>query len=45
MKWIPVITHLEVGIELISGGASPEIGHNYAADAGPAIALTIDPPG
>ena len=32
-------------MDLISGGAPPEVGHNYAADAGPAIALTVNPPG
>jgi len=45
MKWFPVITYLQVGMDLISGGAPPEVGHNYAADAGPAIALTVNPPG
>lgn len=45
MRWFPVITYLQVGMDLISGGAPPEVGHNYAADAGPAIALTVNPPG
>ncbi len=45
MLWYPVITYLQVGMDLISGGAPPEVGHNYAADAGPAIALTVNPPG
>jgi len=45
MKWFPIITYLQVGMDLISGGAPPEVGHNYSADAGPAIALTINPPG
>jgi uncharacterized membrane protein len=45
MRWFPVITYLQVGMDLISGGAPPEVGHNYAADAGPSIALTVNPPG
>ena len=45
MLWYPVITYLQVGMDLISGGAPPEVGHNYAADAGPAIALTVNPAG
>jgi uncharacterized membrane protein len=45
MRWFPVITYLQVGMDLISGGAPPEVGHNYAADAGPAIALTVNPAG
>jgi uncharacterized membrane protein len=45
MLWYPVVTYLQVGMDLISGGAPPEVGHNYAADAGPAIALTVNPPG
>ena len=45
MMWFPVITYLQVGMDLISGGAPPEVGHNYAADAGPAIALTVNPVG
>lgn len=45
MRWFPIITYLQVGMDLISGGAPPEVGHNYAADAGPAIALTVNPAG
>jgi uncharacterized membrane protein len=45
MRWFPVITYLQVGMDLISGGAPPEVGHTYAAAAGPSIALTVNPPG
>ena len=45
MQWFPVITFLQVGMDLISGGEPPEVGHNYAAGIGPAVALTVNPPG
>ncbi len=45
MLWYPVISYLQVGMDLISGGAPPEVGHNYATDIGPAIALTVNPEG
>ena len=45
MKWYPVITFLQVGMDLISGGEPPEVGHNYAAGIGPAVAMTVNPPG
>ncbi|CAB4873041.1 unannotated protein [freshwater metagenome] len=41
MLWYPVISYLQVGMDLISGGAPPEVGHNYDADNGPAIALGV----
>ncbi len=42
-SWI--ITCLQVGMDLVSGGEPPEVGHNYIGASGPAIALTINPPG
>lgn len=45
MKWFPLITFLQVGMDLISGGEPPEVGHNYAAGIGPAVALTVGAPG
>jgi len=45
MKWYPIITFLQVGMDLISGGEPPEVGHNYAAGIGPAVAMTISPAG
>jgi len=45
MSWYPIITFLQVGMDLISGGEPPEVGHNYAAGIGPAVALTVNPPG
>jgi uncharacterized membrane protein len=45
MKWYPIITFLQVGMDLISGGEPPEVGHNYAAAIGPAVALTVNSPG
>lgn len=44
MRWIPVITFLQVGMDLISGGEPPEVGHNYSANMPGAIALAVDPP-
>lgn len=43
-RWIPGITYLSVGFDLISGGEPPEVGHNYSANIGPAVALTVNPP-
>ena len=45
MRWFPIITFLQVGMDLISGGEPPEVGHNYASGIGPAVALTVNPPG
>jgi uncharacterized membrane protein len=45
MTWYPIITFLQVGMDLISGGEPPEVGHNYAAGIGPAVALTVNSPG
>ena len=45
LRWFPGITYLSVGFDLISGGEPPEVGHNYSANIGPAVALTINPPG
>jgi uncharacterized membrane protein len=45
MRWIPVITFLQVGMDLISGGEPPEVGHNYSANMAGAVALAVDPPG
>ncbi len=45
MRWIPVITFLQVGMDLISGGEPPEVGHNYSANMAGAIALAVDPSG
>jgi len=42
-SWI--ITCLQVGMDLVSGGEPPEVGHNYIGASGPAIALTLNPPG
>ena len=42
-SWI--ITCLQVGMDLVSGGEPPEVGHNYIGASGAAIALTINPPG
>jgi len=44
MRWFPIITFLQVGMDLISGGEPPEVGHNYAAGIGPAVAVTVNPP-
>jgi uncharacterized membrane protein len=45
MTWYPIITFLQVGMDLISGGEPPEVGHNYAAGIGPAVAMTVNPDG
>ena len=45
MRWFPIITFLQVGMDLISGGEPPEVGHNYASGIGPAVALTVSAPG
>ncbi|MDO8733149.1 MAG: alpha/beta-hydrolase family protein [Actinomycetota bacterium] len=42
-SWI--ITCLQVGMDLVSGGEPPEVGHNYIGASGSAIALTLNPPG
>ena len=45
LEWYPGITYLSVGFDLIGGGEPPEVGHNYSANIGPAVALTINPEG
>jgi len=45
MRWIPIITFLQVGMDLISGGEPPEVGHNYSANMAPAVALAVSPDG
>ncbi|MHB1067338.1 MAG: alpha/beta-hydrolase family protein [Candidatus Nanopelagicales bacterium] len=45
MQWYPVITFLQVGMDLIGGGEPPEVGHNYSANMGPAVALAVNPDG
>jgi uncharacterized membrane protein len=45
MRWYPIITYLQVGMDLISGGEPPEVGHNYTAGIGPATAVTVNPDG
>lgn len=44
-RWIPIITFLQVGMDLISGGEPPEVGHNYSANMAVAIALAVQPDG
>jgi len=43
LAYYPIITFLSLGMDLISGGGPPEVGHNYSGDIGPAVALTIAP--
>ncbi len=43
MRWIPIITFLQVGMDLISGGEPPEVGHNYSANMAVAVALAVAP--
>ena len=45
MRWIPFITFLQVGMDLIAGGEPPEVGHNYSANMAVAIALAVQPEG
>ena len=45
MRWIPIITFLQVGMDLISGGEPPEVGHNYSANMAVAVALAVSPEG
>lgn len=45
IRYTWIITCLQVGMDLVSGGEPPEVGHNYIGASGPAIALTINPPG
>ena len=45
MTWFPIITFLQVGMDLVSGGEPPEVGHNYSANMAIAIALAVDPEG
>lgn len=45
MRWMPIITFLQVGMDLISGGEPPEVGHNYSANMAVAVALAVQPPG
>ncbi len=44
-RWIPIITFLQVGMDLISGGEPPEVGHNYSANMAVAVALAVRPEG
>lgn len=44
MRWIPIITFLQTGMDLVSGGEPPEVGHNYSANMAGAVALAVDPP-
>ena len=43
MQWYPIITFLQVGMDLIGGGEPPEVGHNYSANMAPAVALAVSP--
>lgn len=43
LRYFPIITFLALGLDLISGGGPPEVGHNYSGDIGPAVALTVAP--
>lgn len=45
MRWIPIITFLQVGMDLIAGGEPPEVGHNYSANMALAVALAVQPDG
>ena len=45
MRWIPIVTFLQVGMNLISGGEPPEVGHNYSANMAVAVALAVQPEG
>lgn len=45
MRWMPIITFLQVGMDLISGGEPPEVGHNYSANMAVAVALAVRPEG
>jgi uncharacterized membrane protein len=44
LRWFPFITGFQVGMDLISGGAPPEVGHNYSADMAAAVAMGISDP-
>ena len=45
IRWFPIVSFLQVGMGLISGGEPPEVGHNYSANMAQAIALAVSPPG
>jgi uncharacterized membrane protein len=45
MQWYPLVTFLQVGMDLIGGGEPPEVGHNYSANMAPAITLAVSPDG
>ena len=45
LRYLYAITYLAVGFDLIGGGEPPEVGHNYSANIGPAVALTLNTPG
>ncbi len=45
MRWFPIITFLQVGMDLISGGEPPEVGHNYSANMAAAVAAAVNPEG
>lgn len=44
LRYFPIITYLSLGMDLISGGGPPEVGHNYSGDIGPAVALNLGQP-
>lgn len=44
LRWFPFITGFQVGMDLISGGAPPEVGHNYSADMAAAVVMGIGDP-
>lgn len=44
LRWFPFVTGFQVGMDLISGGAPPEVGHNYSADMAAAVAMGISDP-
>jgi uncharacterized membrane protein len=45
MRWIPILTFLQVGMDLIGGGEPPEVGHNYSANMAQSVALAVDADG
>jgi uncharacterized membrane protein len=44
MRWYPIVTFLQVGMDLIGGGEPPEVGHNYSANMGLSVALAVGAP-
>lgn len=45
MRWIPLISFLQVGLDLVGGGEPPEVGHNYSANMAQSLALGVSPDG